>query len=171
MLRVKESLIAFAGFLVLIGAMSALMPLAGHGQGGNPHDRDPRRQFYLTKTVHDGGHALSACAEGYHMASLLEILDVSNLKYNTELGRTAGDSGSGPPRGNGRVRTGVDANASSNAPGFANCNAWTSTDQNDAGATAHLELSDPGGFEIFLAPWLVGASNCSTSFPVWCMQD
>ncbi len=56
------------------------------------------RKFYLTKTLHTGAQALSACATGYHMASLWEIHDPTNLRYNTELGFTSGsDSGFGPP--------------------------------------------------------------------------
>ena len=37
-------------------------------------DKGPRK-FYLTKTEHNGAQALSACAPGYHMASLWEIHD------------------------------------------------------------------------------------------------
>jgi hypothetical protein len=47
-----------------------------------------RRKFYVTPTLHDGAHALSACATGYHMASLWEIHDTSNLTYDTDLGVT-----------------------------------------------------------------------------------
>ena len=55
------------------------------------------RQYYLTKTTHNGTAALSACQKDYHMASLWEIFDPSALKYNTSLGYTKDDSGQGPP--------------------------------------------------------------------------
>ena len=38
------------------------------------------RQYYVTTTYHYGADADDACASGYHMASLWEIMDPSNLK-------------------------------------------------------------------------------------------
>jgi hypothetical protein len=60
-----------------------------------------QRSFYLTQTLFTGAQALTACAKGYHMASLWEIFDVSNLKYNKTLGFsfTFSHSGSGPAGG------------------------------------------------------------------------
>ncbi len=55
------------------------------------------RQFYLTRNRFQGDEALTACAPGYHMASLWEIHDVTYLRYNTALGSTQADSGLGPP--------------------------------------------------------------------------
>jgi hypothetical protein len=55
------------------------------------------RKYYMTRDRYDGAHALTACAAGYHMASLWEIHETSNLRYDTELGLTRGDSGCGPP--------------------------------------------------------------------------
>jgi hypothetical protein len=55
------------------------------------------RKFYLTKPFHKADQALSVCAEGYHMASLWEIHDTSNLRYDRELGLTTVDSGFVPP--------------------------------------------------------------------------
>lgn len=75
MFNFKRSLIALFGVLVLVGALATMMPLVSRGQGGNPFDRDPRKAYYLTQTTHNGGQARSACAAGYHMASLWEILD------------------------------------------------------------------------------------------------
>ena len=97
MFSFKRSLLALVGVLALVGALATMMPLVSRGQGGNPLNRDPRKAYYLTQTTHNGGQARSACAAGYHMASLWEILDTSNLRYNTELGFTQEDSGFGPP--------------------------------------------------------------------------
>jgi hypothetical protein len=55
------------------------------------------RQFYLTPVFYSPAVALSACAAGYHMASLWEVLEPSALSYNTSLGATRADSGQGVP--------------------------------------------------------------------------
>ena len=57
------------------------------------------RGYYLTKSSYGPSRILTApaCASGYHFASLWEIMDPSNLKYNTDLGYTMDDSGQGPP--------------------------------------------------------------------------
>jgi len=96
MFSFKRSLSALVGLLVLVGTLAILMPLVSRGQGGNPFNRDTRKSYYVTKTSHDGSEALTACAEGYHMASLWEIFDTSNLRYNTQLGATAPRFGSRP---------------------------------------------------------------------------
>jgi hypothetical protein len=91
------------------------------------------RKFYLTKTfTHTGAETLSACAAGYHMASLWEIHDPTNLRYDTELGFTESDSGFGPPTHGGWIRTGGAANTVGGA-GVGNCNAWKSASGADFG--------------------------------------
>jgi hypothetical protein len=97
MFSFKRSLIALVGVLVVVVALAAMMPLVSRGQGGNPFNRDTRKSYYLTQTTHNGSQPLTACAAGYHMASLWEIFDTSNLKYDTALGAVSNDSGSGPP--------------------------------------------------------------------------
>jgi len=85
---------------------------------------DGMRQFYLSTMNAAGDAALNRCSYGYHMASMWELADPSNLKYNTTLGyvRVNGDSGWGPPSYyRGWVRTGYSSNNSSTA-GQANCN-------------------------------------------------
>jgi len=49
--------------------------------------------FYLTTTTHDGDSALTACGPGFHMASLWEIHDPSDVEYDTTRGLTSADSG------------------------------------------------------------------------------
>jgi len=88
------------------------------------------RGYYLTQGTYNGaeadgtdGNGAGVCASGYHFASLWEILDPSNLKYNTTLGYTQADSGQGPPTNAlGWVRTGYLSNTSTTA-GQGNCNA------------------------------------------------
>ena len=86
---------ALVGGLLLMQTLIAPVAFAGP------------REFYLTKTSFDGAHALTACASGFHMASLWEIFNVSVLEYDTSLGFTSADSGFGPPTvQNGWIRTG-----------------------------------------------------------------
>jgi len=130
-----------------------------------------RRQFYLTNPSSYGANALFACAEGYHMASMSEILDPSNLRYNTELGRTEADSGFGPPaNGGGWIRTGWLAYGGI-AGGQSNCEAWTSSSVNHWGTNVTLyqfwNLPNP----VSISPWVAGNSPCNVALPVWCVQD
>lgn len=173
MFSVKKSVIALVGIMVLAGAMSGLVPLVGHGQGGKPSTRDARRLFYITRTGFNGSQALTACAQGYHMASFWEIFDVSNLKYNTELGRISGDSGFGPPssvQGLGWIRNGDFANTGA-GPSPSNCDAWTSANAADTGTSANLSFGDLSNPVRVGAPWVVQEISCEFPISVWCMQD
>lgn len=172
MFSFKRSLVGLVGVLLLASAIATLLPFVSRGQSGNPLLRDTRRSFYLTPTFHAGNQTLTACAEGYHMASLWEVLDTSNVRYNGELGFTHADSGFGPPTNvTGWIRTGAVANAF-DSPGFANCNAWTSSSSMDSGTAVALTIDWDSSNVTVISPWLTGAVNCnSTSLRVWCMQD
>lgn len=127
------------------------------------------RGYYLTTTNHNGAAALTACAAGYHFASLWEIVEPSNLKYNTTLGRTMADSGQGPPSANGWVRTGYSSSTTSTA-GRGNCAVWTSNSTGDQGTRATLPNDWTGGFEE-IHVWDVSTSSCGTALNVWCVAD
>jgi hypothetical protein len=130
------------------------------------------RQYYLTKFVNNGGGADTACADGYHMASLWEILDPSNLEYNTDLGYLRDDSGSGPPSyKNGWVRTGYQAvSDDTNISGRANCDAWTSSAGDVYGTLAWLPR-DWAASETELHVWVTGWHFCDSVAEVWCVED
>jgi hypothetical protein len=175
----KKSLIALVGLLALVAVLAALLPLVSQGQAdsNNPLTRDPRRSFYLTQTKHDGSQALTACAAGYHMASLWEILDPSNLHYDTQLGQTTEDSGFGPPTesgvsfaGRGWIRTGVNATGSLEA-GVANCETWTSASNTGRGTRVSLRDSWDSTIVTVISPWHAGTEQCSFPLSVWCVQD
>ena len=173
MQSIRKSLIALIGLLILVFGIASITPLVGSVQKGNPLTKDSRRLYYLTNTRHAGSEALSACAESYHMASFWEIFHFSTLKYNTELGKTATDSGFGPPAaliGTGWVRTGL-GDDTFVAAGFSNCNIWTSANPDDFGSTAHLFLGDVSGSAKVVEPWVVGVITCSSLVAVWCVQD
>jgi hypothetical protein len=127
------------------------------------------RQYYVTKTYSVGADAADACASGYHMASLWEIMDPSSLKYNTDLGDTRSDSGQGPPSDKqGWVHTGY-AGTTSNTPGWGNCNAWTSSEVLDYGTWAWLPSRWDSGQDIHV--WEVGMQGCWLNAYVWCVED
>lgn len=182
MFSFKRSLIALVGLLVIVAALATLMPLVSRGQGDvkNPFNRDPRKSYYLTQTQHNGSQALTACAEGYHMASLWEIFDPSNLKYDTALGADSNDSGSGPPTvaivaghifSGGWIRTGG-GSVSGGAPGEANCSNWTLDTAATGGTVVGLgELWSSTSNVTPVSPWRAFAQSCQEPQPVWCVQD
>jgi hypothetical protein len=129
------------------------------------------RGYYLTTDHYDGSEALTACASGYHMASLWEILAPSKLKYNTDLGMVGDDSGQGPPSipsAAGWVRTGYYDNTS-DTPGTGNCNAWTSSSSGDDGTYARLPTDWTAGQDIHV--WAVNTVGCGGYLHVWCVED
>ena len=128
------------------------------------------RQFYLTTTTHDGLSAPTACTAGYHMASLWEIFDPTHLRYDRTLGASGDDAGSGPPANDsGWIRTGANAQTAA-GPGDANCNAYTSNSNGDAGTL--VELTEEWDFTgSAISPWTGRELQCNATFPVWCVQD
>lgn len=129
-------------------------------------------RFYLTDANHPPDEALTACASGYHMASLWEILDVSNLSYAYDHpdAHIKADSGNGPPSGwNGWVRTGGSASTSSTA-GTGNCNNWTSASSGASAASIRLATNwetAPGD----ISTWDATSFTCNFVGPVWCVED
>jgi hypothetical protein len=133
------------------------------------------RKFYLTQGFFTGSQALTACADGYHMASLWEIFDVTSLRYDTTLGLTIPDSGFGPPAAGfafGWIRTGNFSFGTTGTVGFDNCFAWTSSSNSDSGAQVTLNgLWENTQLNRSISPWIAGNGNCSFARGVWCVQD
>jgi len=126
-------------------------------------------RYYLTRNNHYGDEAPTACADGYHMASLWEIIDTSNLIYDTNLRKIAADSGNGPPAGSwasgfyGCVRTGGTADGSL-TPGKGNCQAWTINSGLDFGTLVGLPNDWTASTEIGI--WKAATYECNITFPV-----
>ena len=139
--------------------------VAASRSGAAPGTSSGQRQYYLTSTTRNGASALSACASGYHMASLWEILDPSHLKYNTTLGQTDGDSGQGPTTWPGWVRTGTTLGVGA-MPGEGNCQAWT---EDAAGASGTLAGLSWGQQDVHV--WNTFTLPCNLRRPVWCVED
>jgi hypothetical protein len=132
------------------------------------------RQYYMTANTHNGANALSACADGYHMASLWEIYDTSNLSYNTSLGKTTGDSGLGPPTYDpGWVRTGwIGIQSGQNKSGIANCVAWMSANGSLYGSVARVQPDWENDHGPYLFPnWQTATYTCDTYMHVWCVEN
>jgi hypothetical protein len=150
------------------------------------------RMFYLTKSLVQGNATLTACAAGYHMASIWEIHEPAILKYNTTLGQTSADSGEGPPTFAlqntprvlpGWVRTGYSAvNLATADPGTANCVAWTDNSSSNTGSAVYLYEgwnTGLGKFPDNILPWFPYTPNggsqagppCNVQLPVWCVEN
>ena len=136
------------------------------------------RKFYRTATAYTPTLATTACAPGYHFASIWELLDPSNLEYAGELGDAYGgplyDMGEGPVTGAGGlpipgyVRTGYSADVS-DVKGQANCNNWTSDDSGDRGTMAGL-THEWGSVESLFV-WNILINTCNVRAGVWCVED
>jgi hypothetical protein len=174
----RSSLVGFLVLAVMVLGLSSYRAW-GEGEAAAAAPQAPMaasasmRQYYLTKNFFNGAAALSICQEGYHMASMWEILEPSALKYNTDLGYTKADSGQGPPtiplRGvGGWVRTGYDSDTST-TPGQGNCNAWDSDSSDHRGTHARLPTVWNEEHDIYV--WETGATACNALLRVWCVAD
>jgi hypothetical protein len=128
--------------------------------------------FFLTNFNRNANTALTACGPGFHMASMWELADISNLTYNTShpSAYLKSDAGSGPPAlWYGWVRTGYDS-STTNTAGVGNCANWTSTLGTAYGTIARLTNNwdvTAGALSYWEAdPW-----TCSGIAPVWCVGD
>lgn len=170
------SLLAGLGLALLLSASGQWLPSSQHAAASPATDFVPMRtgrHVYLTAAANiPPPSAPAACASGYHMASLWEIMDLSNLTYDYDhpSAATRDDSGHGPPSYlGGWVRTGYD-NSASNTAGTGNCNNWTVTNITDYGTAAHLShewatVSGQTGL------WEVAAYSCALTGRVWCVRD
>jgi hypothetical protein len=133
-------------------------------------DCSPRgaRRYYLTSAVSTTFAAATSCEAGFHMASAFELLDPTDLEYETAFGASEADAGSGPVSTlEGRVRTGGGPSST------LNCIAWAS--QSDTHTGMHLVLQAPAGWDDAggaLAPWRVEILRpCNLPARVWCVED
>ena len=144
------------------------------------------KRYYLTAATVKGDQALNACEDGFHMASLFEILDPTSLQYafiSEAYQLSSGDDqGQGPPTDvEGWIRTGS-VNQSGGGPGHANCFDWTKGDINGGGASGTVVAATPvwkdplntapTPFDLQMAPWWTSDLH-SCDFPqrVWCVED
>ena len=130
------------------------------------------RHFYLSTANYNPTQAPTACALGYHLASLWELYDVSNLTYDYDhpAAYVKVDSGYGPPSNwYGWVRTGYDSSGDSTT-GTGNCLNWSSNSNSYYGVSVRLSRTwetAPGD----IGPWDATSFTCNTVGPVWCVGD
>ncbi len=162
-------------FLGYLGVSNARAVASSQSDPAVPSSRI--RGYYLTKSdSYNGsqagginGSGAGVCACGYHFASLWEILDPSNLKYNTNLGDIQDDSGNGPPSFiSGWARTGYSSNNNSN-PGQANCSNWEST--SGVGTITSLSSDWTNSDERDISVWDAALQGCNVTAQVWCVED
>jgi hypothetical protein len=170
MKQVKKTVLTATLAALLLTLASTVINQRGNA-AATAKSTAPVRGYYLTPGTFDGSHALGACVAGYHMASVYEVRETSNLRYDTNLGVNEADSGLGPPTlHTGWIRTGFNPLVNAGA-GFDNCNAWTSNSAGDNGTNVYLELDFIGSASTGTAPWFGQSSFCSSVLPVWCVQD
>ena len=168
--RADLALAAVALATILAGLIGALVWSPGQAVASPTQAQRPDPlQYYQTNDPYYGDQVLSACARGFHTASLWEILDTTNLRYNTRLGYTRRDSGYGPPTTGGWVRTGY-ASDSTDLAGEGNCQAWTSDSGMEYGSWIYLPGSWEAGYETLMG-WATGARACSDPLQVWCVGN
>jgi hypothetical protein len=128
-------------------------------------------RFLITSANYTGAQADTSCPAGYHMASLYELHDVTNLTYANGPGaKIRGDQGSGPVAGWwGWVRTGVDSFVANEA-GRANCAVWTSTTAGEYGTLVRLAETWTSGAAA-ISPWQAQTWSCTGIAPVWCVAN
>lgn len=166
MQSIKNFIVLTLGVTVSLLAASLLT-----GQPASAVDKKEPRAFYLTTTEHTGDQPLMACAAGFHMASLWEIHDSSNLAYDSTLGFVHQDSGSGPPDFPGWIRTGGAAILGGN-PGQANCGAWGSANASHRGTIVSFPFEWSSTSELQpVNPWVASTRTCDNGVRVWCVED
>ncbi|HKJ18791.1 MAG TPA: hypothetical protein VJ984_15660 [Xanthomonadales bacterium] len=142
-------------------------PTAGNICGDGSCSTRGIRRFYLTKTAFPADEALTACAAGFHMASLFELRDPGNLEYDTLRGFVdVTDQGSGPPLTEGYARTAFPFADSGAGAGTANCDGWGSSFITDQGTTIQLTATNAANF----GPWVIDTAQCD-GLEVWCIED
>lgn len=134
------------------------------------------KMYYLTENTFDGGDAIMACDLGFHMASMSEIQDPSNLQYaNRSTAAYAllvdGQKLGAPSNRTGWVRSGVSPPSSAY-----DCGDWRGRYDTELGNTLALydfwyasEHDQPiSGLNTW---WQAARKPCSQREHVWCVES
>jgi len=167
---------------VLVANLQGSVVDGSAATGGNLCDdgrctRSGQRLFYLSQNSADGASATYACHPGFHLASVWELLDPSNLVYDKTLGVTVANAGSGPPADNtgtpgptdGWIRDGLTSSSG-------NCSAWSSGSSNENGTLAAFYRNGVFGFPDVgngseASAWGLRGAACNVPQNVWCVED
>ena len=107
------------------------------------------------------------------MASLWEILDVTNLTYDYDhpAAFNKADSRYGPPSlWYGWARTGG-FSGGANIAGQGNCNVWSSSSVTDYGVAVRLTNTWESPPNEIANWWDATSFSCNTLAPVWCVGE
>jgi hypothetical protein len=119
------------------------------------------RKFYLTRTEHDGAHALSACAAGYHMVAV-EILDPRTCATTGSWVRPTLIRASAHPISSSA------GFASSSIPPLTNCSVWTNASGTELGNAVSLHGYFDSNPVTQISPWFAFTFECNSEHRVWC---
>ena len=154
--------------------------------------RDPRRWAYITQTTFSGAEAggPSPCEDGYHFASLYEMLDPSSFTYDPYYGGAEAyrdqDINQPPTNSWAWIRTGFpwssgpSSSGSIGDAGLRNCDGYTLAGFDDWGTIVALnpcweedaDCSMGTFWGNAVAPWwLTDVSRCSSEYPIWCIEE
>lgn len=167
----KETRLSKINFSSAIGATGPQGPTGPTGPQGSTGAAGSfsLRKFYISKVPVQGGGASSSCSSGYHMASMWELWNPSFLEYNSTLGETASDAGSGAPNSyTGWVRTG-NFSSSVDPAGTANCSAYTSNSGSAKGTVITLRTNWTTSNTV--GAWDAASIACNLAARVWCVED
>jgi hypothetical protein len=118
------------------------------------------RLFYVTPGLFAGNQVLTACASGYHLASIWEIRDPSNFAYDTRRGLRNASYQAGPPA---FLEAWLDDGQEPNVNH--DCTGWTDS-SGSFGRTAYLGIHYAGPVFYELAQ-----TDCGEEHHVWCASD
>jgi hypothetical protein len=148
----------------------------GTSSGGNLCDgircTAERRRYYLTPNQLQGNHGANDCAFGFHMASIFELLDLSDLEYDRTRGYLLNDIGSGPPEAQGWARPGTNGGATTScSTGQINSPPWSSNSATSDGVVVTPIWGSFATSTDSTPRWRSQVMQCDDAFRVWCVED
>ena len=148
-------------------AVTGGVPVSGNHCDDGSCSHFVLRRVLISSTQNTGGEAPEQCPDGFHMASLFEVLDPTSFKW---VGSQFSDAGGGPPSGfPAWIRTGINGAGIPITPGQANCELWDSNSSEKFGSVASLVWDTDVTGDAF--PWKLDIFSCDTVRPTWCAED
>jgi len=129
------------------------------------------KDYYLTIALVQGNGVPGACVSGYHVASIVELSDLSKLHYLTTYAgayqmAAADDQGDGPP-----AFVGGWVRSNGNVAGLGNCDVWSTNSSSISGTLGEVEgsyNSTTGQVQVYLS---YQSLACNKTAHVWCIQN
>jgi len=124
------------------------------------------RRYYLTDTGFVSATSVpTACAAGYHLASLYELAPGNALQYNSNLGDgPAGNGDTGPPA---PFNNYLGWHASGTNAAGDTCSGWSTNSSAQTGRAGGYTIDETTGFPT----WRSLTVDCDLTAQVWCIED